>query len=147
MTEKTGLNMKERIPFDIKFRPEIEAGKYLVVTREGRKVGIDRWDWPHGDYPIVAHIEGVGGRFTYTDKGVYDKGKYDTELNLFLIPNPDYADPSVDWDAFRREAAKDILCAIIPLDWEVMASTREKMCRLAIDAADELIKQLKENKK
>ena len=130
------------IPFDIKYRPEIEAGKYLVVTRDERKVVIDRWDWPDEDYPIVAHIKEVEGRFTYTNGGEYDKGEHNN-VDLFLIPNPDY----VDWDAFRREAAKDILCAIIPLDWVAANDTKEKMCGLSIVIADELIKQLKEGKK
>jgi len=132
----------ERIPFDIKYRPEIEAGKYLVETRDGREVRIDRWDWPDNDYPIVAHIKGVGGRFTYTDGGEYDKSKYDIQLNLFLIPNPDY----VDWDAFRREAAKDFVAAYFtnPNCNNLATDSIIKNC---ITAADELIWNLKKKKK
>ena len=136
----------EKIPFDIKFRSEIEAGKYLVVTREGRKVGIDRWDFPDEDYPIVAHIAGVAGRLTYTDKGVCDKNGYDKEFDLFLIPNPDY----VDWDAFRRDAAKEFVGAILSNsafvdnhDWEY----RVNAIVTGVAYADELIKRLKEDTK
>lgn len=41
--EVSEKNMK-KIPFDIKYRPEIESGKYKVVTAEGRPVRIICWD-------------------------------------------------------------------------------------------------------
>ena len=45
-----------------------------------------------------------------------------------------------DWEKFRREAAKDILCALI-----IHCSLpREDGARISIEYADELIKQLKE---
>lgn len=45
-----------------------------------------------------------------------------------------------DWQSFRREAAKDILCAIVsrPDDFAYKTAASE-----AIEQADELIKQLK----
>lgn len=39
--------------FNIKFRPEIEAGEFKVVTADGRPVTIQRWDMK-GNYPILA---------------------------------------------------------------------------------------------
>ena len=39
--------------FNINFRPEIEAGKFKVVTADGRPVTIQRWDMK-GNYPILA---------------------------------------------------------------------------------------------
>lgn len=39
--------------FNITFRPEIEAGKFKVVTANGRPVTIQRWDMK-GNYPILA---------------------------------------------------------------------------------------------
>ena len=47
-----------------------------------------------------------------------------------------------EWEAFRREAAKDILCAMI----HHQNSTDPTEVSIAIDIADELIKQLKEEK-
>lgn len=45
-----------------------------------------------------------------------------------------------EWEIFRREAAKEILCALI-----IHCSLpREDGARIAIEYADELIKQLKE---
>jgi len=49
-----------------------------------------------------------------------------------------------DWSSFRREAAKDILCAIIISD---TARTYGEKCSLAMTVSDELIKQLKEDEK
>ena len=48
-----------------------------------------------------------------------------------------------DWSDFRREAAKDILCAIITDG----AGVNPEHITMAIEIADELIRQLKEEKK
>lgn len=42
-----------KIPFNIKYRPQIESGEYKVVTREDRPVEIRIWDLK-GDFPIVG---------------------------------------------------------------------------------------------
>lgn len=42
-----------KIPFDIKYRSQIESGEYTVVTREDRLVEIKIWDLK-GDFPIVG---------------------------------------------------------------------------------------------
>lgn len=53
-----------------------------------------------------------------------------------------------DWSSFRREAAKDILCAITVNGIMVGNDAHYKlMAQEAIKQADELIKQLKEGKK
>ena len=61
----------------------------------------------------------------------------------FLNPYEQYIEDCIDWAAFRREAAKDILCAMI----HHQNSTDPTEVSIAIDIADELIKQLKEEKK
>ena len=54
----------------------------------------------------------------------------------------------VDWQAFRREAAKDILCALVGnKDYLKVIGRIEPETTLAIRFADELIKQIKEEKK
>ena len=45
-----------KISFDIKYRPEIESGKYRVETREGKSVRIICWDGNTKDCPIVGFI-------------------------------------------------------------------------------------------
>lgn len=42
-----------KIPFNIKYRPQIESGEYKVVTREGCPVEIRIWDLK-GDFPVVG---------------------------------------------------------------------------------------------
>lgn len=145
----------ERIPFDIKLRPEIEAGKFLIETRDGSPVRIVCWD-AKAERPILylVFVRGKEWVYSYPLGGFYHSPEVvESDNDLFLVPNPDHKEPtticstSVDWDAFRREAAKNILCAIIPLDWVAANDTKEKMCGLSIVIADELIKQLKEGKK
>ena len=48
-----------------------------------------------------------------------------------------------DWKSFRAEAAKDILCSIVQ-SGKYMICTHAEQSHLAIEKADELIKQLKE---
>ena len=45
----------KKIPFDIKYRPQVESGKYKVVTRIGKPVRIICWDL-NGPQPIVGTI-------------------------------------------------------------------------------------------
>lgn len=55
---------------------------------------------------------------------------------------------TVDWSAFRREAAKDILCALVGnKDYLKVIGRIEPETMLAIALADELIKQLKDEPK
>lgn len=49
---------------------------------------------------------------------------------------------AVDWSTFRREVAKDILCAMVSGGYE--KGREASQAHLALDYADELIKQLKE---
>lgn len=46
----------KKIPFDIKYRPEIESGKYKVETATGEPCEIVKWNC-RGDYPILAVID------------------------------------------------------------------------------------------
>lgn len=147
--------MEERIPFDIKYRPDIEAGKYLVQTRLGSSARIICWDkkcyHPEDCYPIVALVNNKFENVNiYSKTGKYDYKERKSNLDLFLIPNPDYKEPtttcstSVDWDAFRREAAKDIVASLC-INPSYNSCCKEYIAENAIEQADELIKQLKED--
>lgn len=73
-----------KIPFNIKYRTQIESGEYKVVTREDRPVEIKLWDLK-GDFPVV---------------GVYydDKNNRDTAIQVTaegkcsINPADDYCD-------------------------------------------------------
>jgi hypothetical protein len=148
--------MEERIPFNIKHRPEIEAGKYLVRTRDlwsAKIICWDKVDGHTGDSLIVALVEGAVSTSTVF---YHTNGKYcddmENGLDLFLVPNPNYKEPtttcstSVDWDAFRREAAKDFVAAHFanPNCNNLATDSIIKNC---ITAADELVWNLKKKKK
>lgn len=71
-------------------------------------------------------------------------GFYD--VNTHDIYEPDELDftPGFDWSAFRREAAKDFICAMLQDTRISYSQAYEWFCQQALDLADELIKQLKE---
>ena len=52
-----------------------------------------------------------------------------------------------DWEAFRREAAKDILIALVSVPSVWKEYLIKSLAKSAIMQADELIKQLREEKK
>ncbi len=148
--------MEGRIPFDIKYRSDIEAGKYLVVTRCNEPVRIICWD-AKGLFPIVGLAKAKRSEFieTYSTDGKRILSQT-SDYDLLLVVNPDYkeppaepsvsAEPSVDWDAFRREAAKDFVAALFanPNCNNLATDSIIKNC---IAAADELVWNLKKKKK
>lgn len=80
--------VRDKIPFNIKFRSEIESGKMLVRTLDGDNVRIICWD--ADDYcPIVGLIqlegESITTAFKYHEDGTVAKPHYGKLLNLVLI--------------------------------------------------------------
>lgn len=59
-----------------------------------------------------------------------------------IVNVPEGTSFDIDWDAFRAEAAKDILCAMISGGYG--QGRVQAQVQLAKEYADELIKQLKE---
>lgn len=62
---------------------------------------------------------------------------------LEFLETPPKLKPEVDWDAFRREAAKDILCAIIQGNTSYDSHYE---VHHSVELADGLIKQLRDGK-
>lgn len=84
-----------KIPFDIKYRPQIESGKYKVETSEGRKVRIICWDMVNASYSdIVALVESpVSGNETiihYYQNGqcVSDSARVGKKDLVIITPEP-----------------------------------------------------------
>lgn len=148
---------QERIPFNIKYRPEIEAGKLLVETREGKPVRIICWDRKSYS-PIVALVQYYESEteHSFTEMGEYVDSETQTNLDLFLVPNPDYKEPtticsaSVDWDWFRKQASLQIAAGFAAngnfLERSI-GQISEDIAEYAVVTADMLIKRLKEGKK
>jgi len=71
--------------------------------------------------------------------------------DLEFIDRPAPLKPIVDWSAFRREAAKDLLCAVlsggISAGAKGFIKEKEEVIQGVLEVTDELIKQLKEDKK
>lgn len=73
-----------RIPFDIKYRPQIESGEYKVFAHEHeeQEARIVCWD-NKGEYPIVALVDNEPEKF---DKyGRVPGGNLAGEFSLFIV--------------------------------------------------------------
>ena len=79
-----------RIPFDIKFRPQIESGEYKVETKSGRPIRVLAWDLPC-DFPIAT------AEFTEDNRVIVESysvdgwvGYGEKENNLVIVtPEPE----------------------------------------------------------
>ena len=72
-----------------------------------------------------------------------NEGFYDVETHDIYEPDElDFA-AAFDWSAFRREAAKDFVSAMLRNNGTEQWATPD-ICTAAIEIADELIKELKE---
>lgn len=83
-----------KIPFDVKYKPQIESGEYKVETREGRPVRIICWDKKSEKkygYHIVALIEFGPQNEESTYYTIDGKGRLkDKEPDLFIVtPEPE----------------------------------------------------------
>lgn len=77
-----------KIPFDIKYRPQIESGEYKVVTRKGETVRIERWDGKDDANPIDAfiwHNDEWNGPWHWHSNGLYKTAKSEDDFDLFLV--------------------------------------------------------------
>lgn len=73
-----------------------------------------------------------------------DDGFFDVETHCIYEPDElDFAS-AFDWNSFRREAAKDILCSMVRggYDW----GRRVEQAKLAVLYVEELIKALQKEK-
>ena len=88
----------------------------------------------------ILGISKEWGTATYIEDGILRQKNLSGEWEII-----DESE-SVDWDAFRREAAKDILCALIGREGLLVVDKRPGEIEVtdAICIADELIKQLKQ---
>lgn len=77
-----------KIPFDLRYRPQIERGEYKVETRDGKTVRIICWD-AIGPSPIIGlFLTDDGGETTTQNRpdGRWsDDLNYESDYDLFLI--------------------------------------------------------------
>lgn len=73
-----------KIPFDIKYRPQIESGEIKVINRLNEDVRIVCWDGPDKDRPIVGFSEDDTTPYCWYLDGKYRWGN-ECEKDLFII--------------------------------------------------------------
>ena len=93
--------MKTIRTFNIKYRPEIESGKYIVKTASGKKVRIICWDAvTQFNEPIVALVDYDGKEVAVN----YTKdGRYIGNNENYLILEDGRPDPRQRWIDKVRE--------------------------------------------
>ncbi len=96
-----------KIPFDIKYRPQIESGEYKVETKVGKPVRIVCWD-RHCILPILGLIEYGDEESTarYNSDGLYG-GQADNPNNLFIVI------PEAELTELERAIKRGMLCACL----------------------------------
>jgi hypothetical protein len=80
-----------KIPFNVKFRPQIESGKYKVILDCGVEAEILAWDKP-GEYPIVCMAKKDGAIPFRTDNNgiAYHYPEGSNYSDLFIVtPEPE----------------------------------------------------------
>lgn len=106
-----------KIPFSIKYRPQIESGEYKVETRGGRQAKIVSFDITDSNgLPVAAQFRLCAGSpviYLFNESGEY-KGEGESDYDLFLItPGPELSDFEVAleqmmyvWEDLGIEARK-----------------------------------------
>lgn len=100
-----------KIPFDIKFRPQIESGEYKVVTGDDRPVRIISWDKKvyGGRFEIVALVPTSQGDTEtvqlYCPDGTLLSSNWNEKFKLFIITQ----EPELT--EFERGIKRGFLCA------------------------------------
>lgn len=83
--------MKKKIPFDIKYKPQLQAQKYEAVTEGNLPVEILKWD-AGGSFPIVAIIKLGDGSVEprlFDENGRRSGNLSDDFRNLYLLVDKD----------------------------------------------------------
>ena len=132
-----------KIPFDIKYRPQIESGEYKVETRNGESVRIICWD-KQGECPIVvlSCVDGDEGVYTYHENGHYINNE--SIYDLFIIT------PEEELTEFEKAVGLVFTDAqLIPRDKDGIANIhdidefiKKKAAELLAIAKKEILKDL-----
>lgn len=123
-----------KIPFDIKFRPQIESGEYKVVTGDDRPVRIISWDKKvyGGRYEIVALVPTSQGDTEtvqlYCPDGTLLSSSYNEKFKLFIVtPEPELT----EFEKLFSELIADVHGAIVPLNMDEVKESCQKLMELA----------------
>lgn len=145
-----------KIPFDIKFRPQIESGEYKIETRDGRPARVVCWDRvatePFDNCNIIALTTGTkceSAFYYYQDGHLWNKanGEGDSPSDLFIItPEPELTE-------FEKGIKRGFLCAgledvptgiIKDTAKELLELAKKELCKGCIRCTDEYWRGRKE---
>jgi hypothetical protein len=104
-----------KVPFDIKYKPQIESGEYKVVTGDDRLVRIISWDKRiyGGRYEIVALVPTPQGDTEtvqlYSTEGILIASPYNEKFKLFIVtPEPELSEFEKAIETICTNLASDI---------------------------------------
>lgn len=124
-----------KIPFDIKYRPQIESGEYKVETVDGRTVRIICWDRiatePYDNCNIVALVTGPKSKtestyYYYQDGHLWNKtnDEGDSLLDLYIVtPEPELTE--------FEKAVKNMMSPYVKMPDEIHKEKAAKLLELA----------------
>lgn len=124
------------IPFNIKYRPQIESGEYKVRTASGKPARIVCWDFKTqlGD-PILALIQEPKGEDFYEYACTYrEDGLYVGNNENYLVLEDGRPDPRTRWENKVREILENTASIEKTAEALYDAAQRENYDRM-LDAA------------
>ena len=122
------------IPFDLKYRHEIESGECKVVTREGFAARIVCWDCK-GEWPIVALYDEDGDEYA---TWVHEDGRSDVEDSLLDIliqidePEEEAEEPLTEFEEAFKRIVLEKFGAVVD---ETVAHNIKPSCKALLDIA------------
>lgn len=127
-----------KIPFDIKYRPQIESGEYKVCSRTAEPVRIIEWN-RKGNFPIIALMGEDESRVLFFNEYGHQskRATIETGDDLFTIT------PELELTDFEREfkaIVEDEFGAVTPVSDADVHKSCEKLLELA---REELCKNCK----
>lgn len=120
-----------KIPFDIKYRPQIESGEYKVKTKDGSPARIICWDSPiDKERPIIAIV------FDYQIEQYKADGRYDndfgtTNYDLFIItPEPELTEFEADVMVILLEFVEEVDANDVKrISKELLELAKKELCK------------------
>jgi len=152
----------KKIPFDIKFRPQIESGEYKVVTGDGRPVRIISWDKKvyGGRYEIVALVPTSQGDTEavqlYCPDGILIASNWNEKFNLFIVtPEPELTEfeKAVETICTNLASGIDKVDNAKQIAAELLAIAKKELCKGCaahfkgyIKGRQDALKEMEENR-
>lgn len=140
-----------KIPFDIKFRPQIESGEYKVVTGDDRPVRIISWDKKvYSRYEIVALVPTSQGDTEtvqlYCSDGTLLASNWNEKFKLFVVtPEPELTEFEADVMVILLEFVEEVdENDLKRISKELLESAKKELCVGCTKCTDEYWRGRKE---